>query len=154
MYLTLSSQVYFHIIMLFWLPSSFNKGFIFGSTIFIHLFPADSWTSQVVLFNYIDTKAKCRHLKSWPVKGLCGRFLSVWGPLLSNVFVWGGLSILQVMNLVRNRVLNSCWIWCLQDTTPLPPPSEPHTVYIYVLYFEVWHRERAMGGGRVEPEKS
>ncbi len=25
------------------------------------------------LVNYIDTKAKCRHLKNWPVKGLCGR---------------------------------------------------------------------------------
>jgi len=28
------------------------------------------------LINYIDTKAKCRHLKNWPVKGLCGRCLS------------------------------------------------------------------------------
>ncbi len=32
------------------------------------------------LINYIDTKAKCSHLKIWPVKGLCGRCLSVWGP--------------------------------------------------------------------------
>jgi hypothetical protein len=24
------------------------------------------------LINYIDTKAKCCHLKNWPVKGLCG----------------------------------------------------------------------------------
>ncbi len=28
------------------------------------------------LLNYIDTKAKCRHLKNWPVKALCGRCLS------------------------------------------------------------------------------
>jgi hypothetical protein len=28
------------------------------------------------LFNYIDNNAKCRHLKNWPVKGLCGRWLS------------------------------------------------------------------------------
>ncbi len=26
--------------------------------------------------NYIDTKAKCHHLKNWPVKRLFGRFLS------------------------------------------------------------------------------
>jgi hypothetical protein len=28
------------------------------------------------LINYIDTKAKCRYLKKWSVKGLCGRCLS------------------------------------------------------------------------------
>ncbi len=28
------------------------------------------------LTHYIDTKAKCRHLKNWPVKGHCGRCLS------------------------------------------------------------------------------
>jgi hypothetical protein len=28
----------------------------------------------------IEGNAKCRHLKNWPVKGLCGRCLSVWGP--------------------------------------------------------------------------
>ncbi len=33
--------------------------------------------------NIIDTKAKCRHLKNLPVKGLCGRCLSVWGSLPS-----------------------------------------------------------------------
>jgi hypothetical protein len=26
------------------------------------------------MINYLDTKAKCRHLKNIPVKGLCGRF--------------------------------------------------------------------------------
>ncbi len=30
-----------------------------------------SWTN-----NYIDNKAKCRHLKNWSVKGLCGWCLS------------------------------------------------------------------------------
>jgi len=29
------------------------------------------------LINYIDTNAKCRHLKNLPVTGLCGRCLSV-----------------------------------------------------------------------------
>ncbi len=28
----------------------------------------------------IEGNAKCRHLKNGPVKGLCGRCLSVWGP--------------------------------------------------------------------------
>jgi hypothetical protein len=28
---------------------------------------------------FIEGNAKCRHLKKWPVKGLCGRCLSVWG---------------------------------------------------------------------------
>jgi hypothetical protein len=31
------------------------------------------------LINYIDTEAKCCHLKNWPEKGLCGRCLqSLW----------------------------------------------------------------------------
>jgi hypothetical protein len=29
------------------------------------------------LTNYIETKAKCRHQKNLPLKGLCGRCLSV-----------------------------------------------------------------------------
>ncbi len=41
--------------------------------------------AQNGLINYIcrhqSTKAKCRHLKKWPAKGLCGRCLSVWPPL-------------------------------------------------------------------------
>jgi hypothetical protein len=36
------------------------------------------------LINTIDTKAKCRHLKNLPVKGFCGRCLSVRGPLPSS----------------------------------------------------------------------
>jgi hypothetical protein len=34
-------------------------------------FPQAMW-----LINYIETKAKCCHLKNWPVKGLCARCLS------------------------------------------------------------------------------
>ncbi len=34
------------------------------------------------LINY-DTQKKCSHLNKWPVKGLCGMCLSVWGPLPS-----------------------------------------------------------------------
>jgi hypothetical protein len=32
------------------------------------------------LFGYINTKAKCRHLKKLPMKRLCGRCLFFWGP--------------------------------------------------------------------------
>ncbi len=35
------------------------------------------------LIKYIDSKAKCRRLKKLPVKWLCGRRLSVGGPLPS-----------------------------------------------------------------------
>ncbi len=32
------------------------------------------------MIRLIEGNAKCRHLKNWPIKGLCGRCLSVWGP--------------------------------------------------------------------------
>jgi hypothetical protein len=32
------------------------------------------------IINYIDAKEKCWHLKSLPVKGLCGRCISDWVP--------------------------------------------------------------------------
>jgi hypothetical protein len=28
----------------------------------------------------VESNAKCRHQKNWPVRGLCGRCLSVWDP--------------------------------------------------------------------------
>jgi hypothetical protein len=43
------------------------------------------------LINYIDTKAKCRHLKHWPVKGLGGRCLSEfidWRYIVSHVGIF------------------------------------------------------------------
>jgi hypothetical protein len=39
-------------------------------------------------FNYRDTKAKCRHLKNWPVKGLCGRCLSEYIDWIFNQSCW------------------------------------------------------------------
>ncbi len=42
--------------------------------IYLNLAIFATWKSlQHWLTNYIDTKAKCRHLKNWHVKGLCGR---------------------------------------------------------------------------------
>ncbi len=49
--------------------------------IYLNLAIFATWKSlQHGLTNYIDTKAKCHHLKNWPVNGLCGRCLFVWGP--------------------------------------------------------------------------
>ncbi len=39
---------------------------------------------------------------------------------------WGGVAILKVLNLVRNRVLNSCRIWSTTQLNTLPPPT-PHS---------------------------
>ncbi len=47
------------------------------------------------LINKKDIKAKCRHLKILPVKGLfAASALLSEAPLPSKVFVWGGLAIL------------------------------------------------------------
>ncbi len=87
--------------------------------------------------------------QNWPEKGLCVGCLSVWGPLPSQVFVWGGLAICRL------------WIWwdkeCLtpaendlqHDSTP-PTPSQPHTVCIYCTLTqgggrESWTREKVRG---------
>jgi hypothetical protein len=43
----------------------------------------------------IESNAKFRYLKNGPVKGLCGRCLSVCCPLPSKVFVWGGVEIFR-----------------------------------------------------------
>jgi hypothetical protein len=50
-------------------------GFYLNLTIFA------TWKSfQNGLINHRDSKAKWCNLKNWPVKGLCGRCLFVWGP--------------------------------------------------------------------------
>jgi hypothetical protein len=46
-------------------------------------------------------------------------------------FLFGGrLASLQVLNMVRHRVLNCAEYGLQQDSTP-PTPSQPHTVSIY-----------------------
>ncbi len=84
-------------------------------------------------------------------KDLCGRCLSVRGPLPTQVFVWGGLEILQVLNLVRYTA--ECYtsaeyglLWSLTGFNTPHHPSQPHSV-TYILYFdtgkgEVNQRER------------
>jgi len=68
-------------------------------------------------------------------------------PFPSSVFVWGGVAILLVLNLVRiHRVLNSCRIWSPTELkTPQPLPA---THCLYVMYFDTGKE------GGVEPERS
>jgi hypothetical protein len=61
-----------------WEDSSANRKKIFGGFLFVWI-PKKFFRSrpQVSLTSHnIDIKAKCRHLKNWTVKGLCGRCLS------------------------------------------------------------------------------
>jgi hypothetical protein len=46
------------------------------------------------LIKYIDTIAKCRHLRKLTCEGTLRQGLSVWGALPPWVFVWGGVAIL------------------------------------------------------------
>ncbi len=75
------------------------------------------------LTNYIDTKEKYRHLKNWPVKGHCGRCLSVWG--------FESVKIKSV-KLLQSMVSN------MTQQTPPPPPS--HTLSDLYLLYILWHR--------------
>jgi hypothetical protein len=48
-------------------------------TVYMHtqnIIAGNQWTKKMGL---IEGNAKCCHLKNLPVKGLCGRCLSVWG---------------------------------------------------------------------------
>ncbi len=87
--------------------------------------------------------------KNWTVKGHCGRCLSVWGPSPSRFLlgvVWQFCGGGGVLNLVRNRVLNSCRIWSpTQLNTPHPPPS--HTLSAYTVH---WLWEGREGWGELE----
>ncbi len=95
------------------------------------------------LINYIDTIAKCYYLKNWPVKGLCGRCLSVWGHFYSKVFVWGGVHFCRFWNWLDTESQTPAQYDLQQNPVPLPPL---HTVYILI------HTGKE-GGGRVEPER-
>ncbi len=80
----------------------------------------------------IESNEKYRHQKNWPVMGLWGRCLSVWGPppLLGyclgvvlqfcRFWIWSD----KECKILQNRVSNK------QDSTPRIP-SQPLTVCIY-----------------------
>ncbi len=70
------------------------------------------------LINYIDTNAKCRHLKNWAIKGLCDRCLSEfidWRYTVMLVF-----STHAVLWTVAPQIFSG---------STLPPP--PFHVYLY-----------------------
>jgi hypothetical protein len=93
---------------------------------------------------YIDTKAECRHLKNLPVKGLCGRCLSV--PISPPRFLFGLVwQFCRFLNLVRYRVLDSCIIWSPTglNITPYPLPAMN---CLYLLYFDTVEPERRLEG--------
>ncbi len=64
------------------------------------------------LINYIDIKAKCRHLKkSWPVKGLCGSCLSKFIDWRFSQSCW--YFRLSLMNCCPSNIFSG-------STSPLP----------------------------------
>ncbi len=77
------------------------------------------------------------------------QFLNV---VFTDVFVWGGVAILLVLNLVRNRVLNFCRIWSttqLNTPTPLPRSHTP-SVFTVRLLGKRWR----VGGGQREGKRA
>jgi hypothetical protein len=95
----------------------------------------------------IEGNAKCRHLKDWPVKGLCGRCLSVWGPfpprfsfgVVKQFYYIGSESgQKQSVKLLQNMVSNT------------PPPPLSHTLTVYSV---LWLWEGGEGWGRWTREK-
>jgi hypothetical protein len=64
------------------------------------------------------------------------------GTLKTPFFVWGGGSILYVLNLVRNIVLNSCRIW---STTQLNT-HHSHTLSLYVNFGRGGGQREGRGG--------
>ncbi len=100
------------------------------------------------LMNYIDNKAKCRHLKKLTCKGnLRQMFICLSPPPLLGFCLGWSIAILYVLNLVRYRVLNFCKIW--SPTGLNTPPSQRLSVFTVL-----WHRVGGGGGGRVESERS
>ncbi len=80
------------------------------------------------LINYLDTKARCRHLKNWPVKGVCGMCLSY-------IIDW---RCRQSSWYFRPSFVNCCPCNFLSGSTfpPTPLPCvNKYTVCIHVYSF-------------------
>jgi hypothetical protein len=89
------------------------------------------------LINYIDTKAKCRHLKKWTRKGTFAagvylseapsppRFLFGWSSNFVGTESGQKQSVILPQNMVSNRTQHS-------------PPTPGHTLSINTV---LWHRE-------------
>ncbi len=104
----------------------------------------------------IESNAKCRYLKKLACSDFAaGVYLSA-APSPHQVFVWGGKTIFQVLNLVRwSIVLNSCIKWSPTQlkTLPLPTPPVSHTLSVLqVLHcatVTVTHGRGGGGGGEL-----
>ncbi len=75
------------------------------------------------LINYIDSKAKCRHLKNWPVKGLCGRCWSEFIDWRYSPSCW----------YFRPSFLNFCPSNLRSGSTL--PPSPPSLCEVYCIVY-------------------
>jgi hypothetical protein len=94
------------------------------------------------VINYINTEAKCCHLKKLTCKGTLRPVFICLRPLPFYVFIWGGLANfvvsesgqIQSVKLLQNMVSNR---------TQHPPPLPWATHCLYTLYFDTWN----WGGG-------
>ncbi len=66
-----------------------DPGFIFdySSARVISFVPLNAEHFDHGLINFIDTKAKCRHIKILTCKRLCGRFIRVYRPEIQSVML-------------------------------------------------------------------
>jgi len=74
------------------------------------------------LIIYKDTKAKCRPIKKWPVRGLCGRFLSEFIDCRNSQSCWH----------FRPSFVNCCPSTFSLVQLPLPP-SLKYILYTYTV---------------------
>ncbi len=69
-----------------------------------------------VLINNTDTKAKCRHLKKWHLKGLCGRCLS---------------------KFIDRRYSQSCWYFRPSFVNCCPLPFSLSQLYPFPMWISI-----------------
>jgi hypothetical protein len=92
----------------------------------------------------IESNAKCRYLKKFTCKRTLRQVFMCLKPPPRLCFCLVQVQV-QVLNLVRNRVLNSCRIWPLTQLNIPPSHPLPASHYLHILYFDFWK-----GGGLEE----
>ncbi len=107
------------------------------------------------LVNYMDTKAKCRHPKNWPVKGLCGRCSSefidwrysqpCW--YISDPVLWTvatlTFSLAQVLSLVGDYILqefNTLYMTRFRTYKLLDPPKQKPRRWVGLRKINTCHK--------------